>query len=271
MVEGLAVTSRRRRSEGRRGHARTGSAGRPPPTSAARTARSASATARSGGGPGSRPGHVPGGPGLPGNARGPGRAALRGLRTCRRLGGAYHGPMMQPNSAGIGGFVGAHLQEAALVPSSRAVLCALAILVLACSGVCTRPPSIREHRLPVPSCDRYPVTVLLLGAQEQSWGRPERLGWMLWGLLIIGGLFPGSCAGWVPPGMGLGDVRLAGVLGSSPLLLRDAHRGGAARPRSSRGRLLRCAAAVGEGRSPPAAFPWGRFMIVGSLGVVAFV
>ena len=189
----------------------------------------------------------------------------------RRLGGAYHGPMIQPNSAGIGGFVGNHLQEAALSAQLAAVLCALAVLVLACSGVWLAATDIRAHRLPG-SVVRplYPVTVLLLGAAAVLGDDPERLGWMLWGLLIMGGLFL-ALRLMHPAGMGLGDVRLAGVLGILTGFSSVTHTVVALAATFLLAGAF-CAVLLLSGRAGPTSrIPLGPFMIVGSLGVVAFV
>ena len=177
---------------------------------------------------------------------------------------------MQPNAAGIGGFVGNHLQDAAPSAHLAAVLCALAVLVLACSGVWLAATDIREHRLPG-SVVRplYPVTAALLGTAAVLAHDTVRLWWMLWGFAIMGGIFL-VLRLLNPAGMGLGDVRLAGVLGlvtgfssvthtvlatALTFVLAGVFCGGLI--------LLRRADASSR-------IPLGPFMIVGSLGVVAF-
>ena len=121
--------------------------------------------------------------------------------------------MLQPDTAGIGGFVGAHLQEATVGAQLAAVACALAVMVLACTGVWLAATDIRYHRLPGRVVrPLYPVTALLLGASAVLAHDTVRLWWMLWGLLIMKGLFL-ALRLINPAGMGMGDVRLAGVLG----------------------------------------------------------
>ena len=96
--------------------------------------------------------------------------------------------MLQPDTTGIGGFVGAHLQEATVGAQLAAVACALAVMVLACTGVWLAATDIRYHRLPGRVVrPLYPVTALLLGASAVLAHDTVRLWWMLWGLLIMKG------------------------------------------------------------------------------------
>jgi len=72
---------------------------------------------------------------------------------------------------------------------------------------------LRTRRLPdrlvIPA---YPVSAVLLGAAALTAGEPERFaGMALGGVLLLGGYLLLRMAS--PSGLGLGDVKLAGVLG----------------------------------------------------------
>ena len=72
---------------------------------------------------------------------------------------------------------------------------------------------VREHRLPGRVVrPLYPVCGGLLGAAALVAGEPVRLLWMLWGLVVVGGLYV-ALRLLHPAGMGMGDVRLSGLLG----------------------------------------------------------
>ncbi|HAG62781.1 A24 family peptidase [Kocuria sp. BT304] len=178
--------------------------------------------------------------------------------------------MMQPNAAGIGGFVGDHLQQAAFSAQLAAVMCALAVLVLACSGVWLAATDIREHRLPGTVVrPLYPVTALLLGAAALLAHDSDRLWWMLWGLVIMGGLFL-VLRLLHPAGMGLGDVRLAGVLGILTGFSSVTHTVLALAATFVLAGLFCAALLLARAADASSRIPLGPFMIVGSLGVVAF-
>ncbi|RLZ02685.1 peptidase A24 [Kocuria tytonicola] len=178
--------------------------------------------------------------------------------------------MMQPNTAGIGGFVGDHLQDAALSAHLAAVLCALAVLVLACSGVWLAATDIREHRLPG-SVVRplYPVTATLLGAAAVLADDTVRLWWMLWGLAIMGGIFL-VLRLLNPAGMGMGDVRLAGVLGLVTGFSSVTHTVLATALTFVLAGVFCLGLVLLRRADASSRIPLGPFMIVGSLGVVAF-
>ena len=177
---------------------------------------------------------------------------------------------MQPNTAGIGGFVGDHLQGAAPGAHLAAVMCALAVLVLACSGVWLAATDIREHRLPR-SVVRplYPVTVVLLAGAALLVGDTARLWWMAWGLAIMGGLFL-ALRLLHPAGMGLGDVRLAGVLGILTGFSSVTHTVLALAATFVLAGLFCAVLLLARRAEASTRIPLGPFMIVGSLGVVAF-
>ena len=177
---------------------------------------------------------------------------------------------MQPHAAGIGGFVGDHLQDAALSAHLAAVLCALAVLVLACSGVWLAATDIREHRLPG-SVVRplYPVTAVLLGAAAVLAHDTVRLWWMLWGLAIMGGIFL-VLRLLNPAGMGLGDVRLAGVLGLVTGFSSVTHTVLATALTFVLAGVFCLGLVLLRRAGATSRIPLGPFMIVGSLGVVAF-
>lgn len=72
---------------------------------------------------------------------------------------------------------------------------------------------VREHRLPGRVVrPLYAACGAPLAAAALSAGEPVRLLWMLWGLLVVGGLYLALRLAH-PAGMGLGDVRLSGLLG----------------------------------------------------------
>ncbi|RKQ34129.1 prepilin peptidase [Kocuria tytonis] len=178
--------------------------------------------------------------------------------------------MMQPSAAGIGGFVGDHLQGATVSAHLAAVMCASAVLVLACSGVWLAATDIREHRLPG-SVVRplYPVTATLLGAAALLAQDTARLWWMLWGLVIMGGIFL-LLRLLHPAGMGLGDVRLAGVLGLVTGFSSVTHTVLALALTFVLAGVFCLVLVLLRRASASSRIPLGPFMIVGSLGVVAF-
>lgn len=93
------------------------------------------------------------------------------------------------------------------------VLASAGFAVLAGACVWLWRTDVREHRLPGRVVrPLYPVCGGLLGAAALVGGEPVRLLWMLWGLLVVGGLYV-LLRMLHPAGMGLGDVRLSGLLG----------------------------------------------------------
>ncbi|MDO4919361.1 A24 family peptidase [Kocuria sp.] len=178
--------------------------------------------------------------------------------------------MMQSSAAGIGGFVGDNLQAGTPGALVAAVLCALAVLVLACAGVWLAATDIREHRLPGAVVrPLYPVTAVLLGAAALLAQDTDRLWWMLWGLGIMGGIFL-ALRLLNPAGMGMGDVRLAGVLGLVTGFASVTHTVLALGLTFVLAGVF-CAALILLRRAGASSrIPLGPFMIVGSLGVVAF-
>lgn len=179
--------------------------------------------------------------------------------------------MLQPDTAGIGGFVGAHLQEATVGAQLAAVACALAVMVLACTGVWLAATDIRYHRLPGRVVrPLYPVTALLLGASAVLAHDTVRLWWMLWGLLIMKGLFL-VLRLINPAGMGMGDVRLAGVLGLLTGFSSVTHTVLALAATFVLAGLFCAVLLILRRARASSRIPLGPFMIVGSLGVVAFL
>ncbi|WP_396412185.1 prepilin peptidase [Kocuria rhizosphaerae] len=88
---------------------------------------------------------------------------------------------------------------------------ALAVLVLACAWLWRT--DVREHRLPGRVVrPLYPVCGIPLAGAALVGGEPVRLLWMLWGLVLVGGLYV-LLRLLHPAGMGMGDVRLSGLLG----------------------------------------------------------
>lgn len=179
--------------------------------------------------------------------------------------------MMPPTTAGIGGFVGGHLQDATPTAQLAAVTCALAVLVLACTGVWLAATDIREHRLPGAVVrPLYPVTAALLAGSALLVHDTVRLWWMLWGLAIMGGLFL-VLRLLNPAGMGLGDVRLAGVLGLATGFASVTHTVLALAATFVLAGVF-CAVLLLTGRAAASSrIPLGPFMIVGSLGVMTFL
>ncbi|MFW6187060.1 MAG: prepilin peptidase [Actinomycetota bacterium] len=87
----------------------------------------------------------------------------------------------------------------------------LTVLVAGCAWLWRT--DVREHRLPGRVVrPLYPVCGGLLGAAALVAGEPVRLLWMLWGLVVVGGLYV-ALRLLHPAGMGMGDVRLSGLLG----------------------------------------------------------
>jgi leader peptidase (prepilin peptidase)/N-methyltransferase len=86
-----------------------------------------------------------------------------------------------------------------------------AVLAVACAWLWRT--DVREHRLPGRVVrPLYPVCGVLLGGAAVVAGEPVRLLWMLWGLVVVGGLYV-LLRVLHPGGMGMGDVRLSGLLG----------------------------------------------------------
>lgn len=92
-------------------------------------------------------------------------------------------------------------------------LAALGLTVLVASCAWLWRTDVREHRLPGRVVrPLYPVCGALLGAAAILGGEPVRVLWMAWGLGLVGGLYV-LLRLLHPAGMGLGDVRLSGLLG----------------------------------------------------------
>ncbi|ALU39559.1 peptidase A24 [Kocuria flava] len=93
------------------------------------------------------------------------------------------------------------------------VLAAAAFALLAGAGVWLGAVDVREHRLPGRVVrPLYPACGLPLAAAAVLGGEPVRLLWMLWGLVLVGGAYV-LLRLLSPAGLGLGDVRLSGLLG----------------------------------------------------------
>lgn len=93
------------------------------------------------------------------------------------------------------------------------VLAAAGLLVLAGGCAWLWRTDVREHLLPGRVVrPLYPACGGLLGAAALVAGEPVRLLWMLWGLAVMGGLYV-LLRLLHPAGMGMGDVRLSGLLG----------------------------------------------------------
>lgn len=96
---------------------------------------------------------------------------------------------------------------------AAAVLATVGVLVLAGACAWLWRTDVREHLLPGRVVrPLYPVCGALLGAAALVAGEPARLLWMLWGLAVMGGLYV-LLRLLHPAGMGMGDVRLSGLLG----------------------------------------------------------
>ena len=179
--------------------------------------------------------------------------------------------MMQPMRASVGVFVGDQLQAANASGWLAAATCALGILVLACTGVWLAATDIRYHRLPRKVVwPLYPVVTVLLGVSASLGGEPVRWWWMLWGLLIMGGLFVVLRLVY-PPGMGLGDVRLAGVLGIATGFASVGHTFLAIAVTFVLAGLYSGVLLARRKIDMSSRVAFGPFMLVGSLGVLAFV
>ena len=115
----------------------------------------------------------------------------------------------------------------------------------------------------------YPVTALLLGTSAVLAQDTVRLWWMLWGLLIMKGLFL-ALRLINPAGMGMGDVRLAGVLGLLTGFSSVTHTVLALAATFVLAGLFCAVLLLAHRAEASTRIPLGPFMIVGSLGVVAF-
>lgn len=179
--------------------------------------------------------------------------------------------MTQPIPMSIGDFVGDQLQSATPSGWLAASLCACAVLVLACTGVWLAATDIREHRLPRRVVwPLYPATTLLLGAAAGLGGQSMRWWWMLWGMLAMGGLFVLLRLVY-PAGMGMGDVRLAGVLGIVTGFASVGHTFLAMAVTFFLAGVV-SAVLLATGRiEMTSRVAFGPFMLVGSLGVIAFI
>ena len=94
-----------------------------------------------------------------------------------------------------------------------AALALLGLAVLGASCAWLWAVDVREHRLPGRLVrPLYPVCGALLGGAALAGGEPVRLLWMAWGLVLVGGLYV-LLRVLRPAGMGMGDVRLSGLLG----------------------------------------------------------
>jgi leader peptidase (prepilin peptidase)/N-methyltransferase len=94
-----------------------------------------------------------------------------------------------------------------------AALALLGLGVLGASCAWLWAVDVREHRLPGRLVrPLYPVCGSLLGAAALVGGEPVRLLWMAWGLVLVGGTYV-LLRVLRPAGMGMGDVRLSGLLG----------------------------------------------------------
>ncbi|MHC5559913.1 prepilin peptidase [Kocuria sp. U4B] len=92
-------------------------------------------------------------------------------------------------------------------------LAAAGFVVLAVAGAWLWAVDVREHRLPGRVVrPLYPVCGALLGAGALLGGQPVRVLWMLWGLVLVGGTYV-LLRVLHPAGLGMGDVRLSGLLG----------------------------------------------------------
>lgn len=90
-------------------------------------------------------------------------------------------------------------------------LAAYVVLAGACAWLWRT--DVREHRLPGRLVrPLYPVCGAALGTAALLGGEPVRLLWMVWGLVLVGGFYV-LLRLLHPAGMGMGDVRLSGLLG----------------------------------------------------------
>ncbi|WP_255396316.1 prepilin peptidase [Kocuria sp. CNJ-770] len=111
-------------------------------------------------------------------------------------------------------------------------LAAAGLLVLAGGCAWLWRTDVREHLLPGRVVrPLYPVCGGLLGAAALVAGEPVRLLWMLWGLAVMGGIYV-LLRLLHPAGMGMGDVRLSGLLGMCLASPRCGTRCSARRPGS---------------------------------------
>lgn len=179
--------------------------------------------------------------------------------------------MMLTAASGIGGFVGEHLKDTSPSAQLAAVACALAVLVLACSGVWLAATDIREHRLPGAVVrPLYPVTAVLLAGSALLVHDTVRLWWMLWGLVLMGGLFL-ALRLINPSGMGMGDVRLAGVLGLATGFASVGHTVLALAVTFVSAGIFCAVLMLTRRAGAGSRIPLGPFTIVGSLGVLTFL
>ena len=116
----------------------------------------------------------------------------------------------------------------------------------------------------------YPVPLALVGMSATLAQQHVRLWWMLWGLAIMGGLFAVLRLVY-PAGMGLGDVRLAGVLGLATGFASVWHTVLALMVMFVLAGAV-CLVLVAARRiTMGTRVAFGPFMLLASLGVIAFV
>lgn len=114
---------------------------------------------------------------------------------------------------GVGAFLSEQFARGDPAGWAAGVLAVLGAAVLAGACAWLWRTDVREHRLPGRLVrPLYPVCGALLGAAAVVAGEPVRLLWMLWGLVLVGGLYV-LLRVLHPAGMGMGDVRLSGLLG----------------------------------------------------------
>lgn len=179
--------------------------------------------------------------------------------------------MMQPMTASVGAFVVQQYQTADMSGVLAAATCALGFLVLACTGAWLAVTDIRYHRLPRKVVwPLYPILTVLLGASATLGGEAVRWWWMLWGLLIMGGLFV-LLRLIHPAGMGLGDVRLAGVLGIATGFVSVGHTFMAIAVTFILAGLFSAVLLLTRKITMSSRVAFGPFMLLGSAGVLAFM
>lgn len=184
--------------------------------------------------------------------------------------GPYYEPMTG-ETGGAGAFIGQQLSLGTFQGGVAATLCALSVLVLACAGVWLAAIDIREHRLPRTIVwPLYPVTAVLLGAASMVSGQSVRLSWMLWGLLLTGGVYL-ALRLIHPAGIGLGDVRLSGVLGLASGFVSVQHSVLALAGTFVLAGVVSLCLLMARRIGPRTHIPFGPFMLLATLGVMAFV
>lgn len=169
---------------------------------------------------------------------------------------------------GVTAFLSEQLARGDAAGWAAVLLAAAALTVLAVAGAWLWAVDVREHRLPGRVVrPLYPVCGGLLAAAALAGGEPVRLLWMAWGLVLMGGTYVLLRVAR-PAGMGLGDVRLSGLLGMCLGFASVGHAVLGALAGFVLGGLLAVALLVLGRAGPRSRVAFGPAMLAGAFGVL---